>query len=329
MNKIISIIFLFAFTSLIAQEFDNPEDLFYDDATDSYYISNTGTGQIVKIDAEGNKSNLGYKNLGSHGIEMWNGNILACFGNKLNVIDADNGNKIKSIKFQQAKFLKDITKIDDGCYLLTDFSEKKIFKLKIGENGNYEISEWLNVGTIPNGIYADDSYVYLTIWGAEGAISRINKKSKTIENVFVTEYANLLNITSDGEHLYISVWKQNDVIKFKKDFSAEPIILENNTVLHPGGLHFDDKKNKLIMTDLGLNRFNPEGKEKEEKISTANLELNAFPNPVVYNTRISYHLDTSGEVVFQLFNCKGKLIKTVRRKLNRLETISSFWRKKI
>jgi len=315
MNKLTSIIFLFFFVVSNAQVFDNPEGLFFDEANGNYYVSNTRTGQIVKINSNGEKSNLGYRNLGSHGIEMWNGNLLACFGNTLNIIDAEKGHKIKGIEFQQAKFLKDITKIDDGCYLLTDFSEKKIFKLRLGENGNYEISEWLNVGAVPTGIYSDEKYVYYTIWGAEGAISRVNKKNKAIENVFVTEYSNLLDITSDGEYLYVSVWKQNDVIKFKKDFSTEPSVIENAKILHPGGLHFNKNKNELVMTDLGLNRFNPSGNEKKEEPSFVSLELNAFPNPVAYNTRISYHLDSGGEVIFQLFNCKGQLIKTVRRQI--------------
>lgn len=313
MNKIFSVIFLFSFSALVCQDFDNPEELFFDSTSETYYISNTGTGQIIKVNNEGVKSNVGSKNTGSHGIEMWEGNLLACFGNKLNIIDTDTGKKIKSIVFQQAKFLKDITKIDNGCYLLTDFSEKKIFKLKLSENGNYEISDWLNIGSIPNGIYSDEEYIYLTTWGAEGAIYRVSKSTKAIENVIVTEHSNLMNITSDGDFLYISVWKQNDVIKFKKDFSEEPMTIENNTVLHPGGIHFSESKQELVMTDLGLNRFNPNFETKQEDFSSTNLELNAFPNPVAYNTRISYHLDTSGEVVIQLFNCKGQLVKTVRK----------------
>ena len=51
------------------------------------------------------------------------------------------------------------------------------------------------------------------------------------------------------------------------------------------------------------------------KASNTSLELSAFPNPVAYNSRISYHLDKSGEVIIQLFNCKGQLIKTVRKEV--------------
>jgi len=313
MNNIFSFIFLFSFSALIGQEFDNPEDLFFDVVSNTYYVSNTGTGQIIKIDSGGAKSELGNRNVGSHGLEMWNGNLLACFGNTVNIIDTEKGNKIKSIVFQQAKFLKDITQIDDGCYLLTDFSEKKIFKLKLNKNGNYEISDWLNVGAIPNGIFSDNEYVYFTKWGAEGAIFRVKKETKAIENVFVTEYSNLMNITSDGEYLFVSVWKQNDVIKLKKDFSEEPTVIENNKVLHPAGIHFNEEKQELLMTDIGLNRFSPAINKKTEGPSSLKLELSAFPNPVAYNTRISYHLETTGEVVIQLFNCKGQLVKTVRK----------------
>ena len=312
MNKFLSWIFLFSLASFNAQDFDNPEDIVFDETSQNYFVSNTGNGQIVKVSANGDKSNLGLKGIASHGIVLWNDQIIACNGREVNIINKENGDIEKSISVPQAAFLKDIVQIDPTCFLISDFTKKTIFKLKLNTSGNYEVSVWMELAVIPTGLCADKRYLYFLQWGKEGAVSRVNLATKTIENVFITEFANLLNVTQDDAYLYISALNRNEILKFNKDFNSEAIEIENSNVLHPGGLVFNKFENRLIMTDVGLDRFEIVVSEKN-KIEEQVISLNAFPNPVEYNSLITYHLDKGGEVIFQLFNCKGQLVKTVRR----------------
>ena len=144
MNRIITVIFLaFAFSSG-AQKFNNPENLIYDPIGDRYFISNTVDGQIIKTNSNGLLQNFSHAKMGSHGLEIWNGHILALYRNKINVIDMQSGRTVKSISVDQANFLKDIVAADDDCFFISDFSERKIFKLKMTSLNNYELVDWLD-----------------------------------------------------------------------------------------------------------------------------------------------------------------------------------------
>ncbi|MEM7163558.1 MAG: T9SS type A sorting domain-containing protein, partial [Bacteroidota bacterium] len=313
MDKIVFPIFLLFSFGLLSQDLNNPEELYYHPESKSYFISNTSDGQLFRANKNQPLSIFSSKGMGSHGIAAWSDRLLALKGDRINLLDIETGALLGEIQISGAKFLKDIVQLDGNCFLISDFSTKKIFKLKFNRNSSYEISEWLKLGLIPCGLMCDEDFLYVAHWGQEGAISRIDLSSKEVKNVFLTNKSNLMNIASDGEFLFVNAWKENEVIQLNKDFKSEPTYIQNPKVLYPGGLCFDRAADKLRMTDMGLNRFN-QPFEKSTLLEDRSAELNAFPNPVTYNSRISYHLDEEGEVIIQLFNCKGQLLKTVKRK---------------
>lgn len=313
MTRIITFIFFIATLGTQAQKFDNPEDLIYSPEQECYFISNTADGQIIKVEIDGSTSNFGRKNLGSHGLEIWNGHLLACFGKTINVLDLNDGHLVKSIDIGQAKFLKDIVAADEKCFFISDFSERKIFKLKITTLNNYELIDWMSTGVIPTGMAIKNEHLYFAQWGQEAGIFKVDLDTKDVDKVLVTNYSNLLSLAIDNENnIYASLWKRNEVLKFHPDLNDDPEIIENKEVLYPGGLYFDEASSTLKMTDLGLDRFNAVP-AAEKKVIGKQPELNAFPNPVIYNSLITYHLNESGEVMIQLFNCKGQLVRTVRQ----------------
>ncbi|NND76891.1 MAG: T9SS type A sorting domain-containing protein [Flavobacteriales bacterium] len=313
MNKAFTIIFLCLAYFLNGQKFNNPEDLIYNQESDRYFISNTVDGQIVTSNSKGDLQNFGTKMMGSHGLEIWNGHLLALYKNKVNILNLKSGTLLKTITIEDAKFLKDITAAEDDCFFISDFSDRSIFKLKMTGLNNYELIDWLDTGVIPTGLCYKDGQLYFAQWGQEAGIFQVNVNTKEVETVLVTNYSNLLSLAIGNDNsIYASSWKNNDILKYNLDLNDDPELISDPQVLYPGGLFFNEHTSQLMMTDIGLNRFhNP--KMEEKKVNKTSPEMNAFPNPVAYNSLITYHLDHAGEVMIQLFNCKGQLVRTVRQ----------------
>gem|GEM_PF-3729182 len=59
-NSLVLAIFLLSFRVLLAQVIDSPEGAEYHLGTDSWYVTNTHSGDILRVDAEGQVSLFAY-----------------------------------------------------------------------------------------------------------------------------------------------------------------------------------------------------------------------------------------------------------------------------
>lgn len=309
-----SLVLIFSICFLITQgQIQNPESIVFNENANAYFISNTTSGKIHQVDDNGNVLDFSNSDTGSHGLTSWEDYLLACNGNEINIINAQSAKLEKSIQIQQARFLKDITGDNNGNFYITDFTKRKIFKLSLKSKDIYEVVDWLNTDDIPSGIHfcKAENKLYYLIWGNEARVIQIDPETKNVTRSTDTGFSNLLDITSDNlGNIYITCWKQQEILKYSPQLEPGPEVIIEREVLNPGGIFFHVNDQFLSMTDAGLNRVFVKNKKSDRP--SLNASLTAFPNPVTYNSLISYHLNESGDVILQLYNAKGQLVKTIQ-----------------
>ena len=111
------------------QNYNGPESVEYNPNTGSYFISNSGNGQILELNSS-NELSVFVSNVGTgpHGLEIVNNILYACSGGRLKGYDLNSGIQVLNYNLS-ASFLNGITHIenvygDGNPYLyITDFSE--------------------------------------------------------------------------------------------------------------------------------------------------------------------------------------------------------------
>tara|TARA_B100000902_G_scaffold394748_1_gene451711 strand:+ start:1636 stop:2589 length:954 start_codon:yes stop_codon:yes gene_type:complete len=258
------IILLFLFPILnYGQNYNGPESIEYSPNSASYFISNSGNGQVLELDNNNNLS-IFVNNLqaGPHGLELvqqdigteWSEQFLyACSGGQLYGYDF-NGNEILNYDLN-GSFLNGIThRINTSSEVdlfITDFSAKKLYQYSISENMHYEICSF---SKNPNGVYYDamNNRLLVVCWGWNAPIYDINISEGTYTTIINTGLANIDGITMDQcGNLYISVWGTNSIHKYNSDFSESEIIIDG--LNNPADIYYNTFDNIIAIPNSGNN----------------------------------------------------------------------------
>lgn len=224
MKKIIS---LFAFTvvmmALQAQTFNEPESVEYDAVSNRYLVSNTGNGSILSVLPGGNPSVFKTGISPSpYGLEIMSGVVYVCCGGFIKGYDLQSGALVTNIN-TGATFLNGITHDNDGNLFATDFSGKRIYRIKPASNTFNIMAQ--NLVQSPNGILYDEAENRLLFvnWGSNAPIKSLNLLDSVVATIATTNLSNCDGIARDGNgNYYVSNWGNNSVVKFNGTFSNSP-----------------------------------------------------------------------------------------------------------
>ena len=309
MKKLFLYLSIFPFLSF-TQNYNGPESIEYNPLNQTYFISNSGNGQILELDENNNLSffvgsdesgnNL---NMGPHGLELveeyigtkWIGQILyVCSGGRLYGYDT-YGNQILNYNIG-GSFLNGITQKKNLIsgqvdLFITDFSEKKLYQYNIDENTHYEICSF---NKNPNGVYYDGitNRLLVVCWGGNAPIYEIDLTNNSYNTLITTGLSNLDGITMDQcGNFYISAWSSNAIHKYNSDFSENEIIIDG--LNNPADIFYNQFDNTIAIPNSGNNTVD---------LINYNCNNNNIPN---YNTTnyVIKRIDLLGrEVTKQGFN---------------------------
>lgn len=257
----------FAFTVFISfsvksQSFDNPESITFDEATDSYYISNIGNGEILKINKTGKKTSFvsGYSSF--LGIKLHDGVIYSAEDNKsgddfIRGFNISTGELVFSLRIPDTKQLNDIEFDSKGNLYVSDREGHKIFKVSISNTSYKILDDTINT---PNGLYFDNKKNRLLVCNTidKSVVYEIDIESGKTALVVKTDYPHLDGITMDKNGLiYLTSWS----IDWK------------NSIL----LKYDDKK----FTEIATNSNGMADIEYNQKTNTIDI-AQLFDNSVLH-----------------------------------------------
>jgi len=180
--------------------FKMPESAEYDSAHDRFYISNVnggvmeqdGNGSISLLDGSGKLIDVDWIT-GLHspkGLALNKNKLYVADVKQLAVINVDSGKLVARYEASDSKVLNGIAINKEGKVFVSDWTGNRIYTLEDGE-----LKIWLENPDLnsPNGLWADNTHLYVASWGknpkddftteTSGNIKKISLKTKKIETL--------------------------------------------------------------------------------------------------------------------------------------------------
>lgn len=230
LNRLVLLILL-SVLRLSAEDLNLPESIAYDAVTNQYFISNAGSGKILKMNENGELTLLAQGLTSPRGMVLINNTIYFTANKSLQGIDKNSGEIVLNLDLQQQAYV-----LNDICYDGTDklyFSDmggNAIFSYSIS---NSEISK-LNLSSeiiSPNGLYYENGNLICVSFSEQAPIYSINLTDFSVTALVNTNYDYLDGIAKDeNNNFYVSSWggATGSIHKYNSDFTSIPSIIKTN-----------------------------------------------------------------------------------------------------
>ena len=281
MKKIsLFISFLFLY-SLYFGQLNGPESIDFDPLNNRYLIANSSNGKIMQRSSNGTISQfIGGVSPNPYGIEVVGTTVYACCSGKVLGFDLTTGLQVFSVNLG-ATFLNGITHDNSGNLFVTDFSAKKIYRIKIATQTFNLFAQ--NLTQSPNGIIFDEpsnSLVFVN-WGSAAKIKRCSLVDSTVTTILTTSYTNIDGIArkANGD-FYISTWGTNSVYKYNNDFTTTQVLIVSG-LSSPADIYYNDLTDTLAIPNSGNNTLTFVGQSTASLLEQNFSEVAIYPNPSV------------------------------------------------
>jgi len=270
--------FLFLYTLSFGQ-LNGPESIDFDPVNNRYLIANKNDGKIMQRSSNGTISQfIGGISPNPYGIEVVGSTVYACCGGKVLGFDLTTGLQVFSVNLG-ATFLNGITHDNSGNLFVTDFSAKKIYRIKIATQTFNLFAQ--NLTQSPNGIIYDapsNSLVFVS-WGSSAKIKRCSLLDSTVTTLLTTSYTNIDGIArkANGD-FYISTWGTNSVYKYNNDFTSTPALVVSG-LSSPADIYYNDLTDTLAIPNSGNNTLTFVGQSTVSLLEQNASGVSIFPNP--------------------------------------------------
>jgi hypothetical protein len=270
--------FLFLYTLSFGQ-LNGPESIDFDPLNNRYLIANKNDGKIMQRSSNGTISQfVGGISPNPYGIEVVGTTVYACCSGKVLGFDLTTGLQVFTVNLG-ATFLNGITHDNSGNLFVTDFSAKKIYRIKIATQTFTLFAQ--NLTQSPNGIIYDapsNSLVFVS-WGSSAKIKRCSLLDSTVTTLLTTSYTNIDGIArkANGD-FYISTWGTNSVYKYNNDFSTTPTLIVSG-LSSPADIYYNDLTDTLAIPNSGNNTLTFVGQSTVSLLEQNASGVSIFPNP--------------------------------------------------
>jgi outer membrane protein assembly factor BamB len=206
-----------------------PESAYYDEATDTIFISNVGgvpnekdgKGWIQKVDSGGKMKGAQWLTglNAPKGMRSYKGTLWVTDIDEVISIDIASGKITKKIPITGAQFLNDLTVTADGTIYVSDTVGNKIYAIKDGKPEVFvegEQTDW------PNGLLVDGKELVVASWGigatdwstkVPGKLFSFNLETKKKTIITKKPLGNLDGLEKFGNDYLVSDWKAGKVYR--------------------------------------------------------------------------------------------------------------------
>jgi hypothetical protein len=308
MKNITSLLLLAFSITLQAQNLSGPESVDCDTSTNTYYVGNTISRQILKRNPNGSWGTF-ISNIsgGPYGIEVVGDRIYACAGTKINGYNLSDGSLVFSVT-TTGIFLNGLTHDDNGFLYATDFTGKRIYKINISSASSSVFVPTMTV--VPNGIIYEkdkDRLVFVT-WGTNAKVMAVSMTDSTVTTLKTTTFTNIDGIAQDkAGRYYLAHWGGNAVHRYDPDFTQTPEAVA--TFLNsPADIYYNQKTDTLAIPNSTNNTVRFIGFQPVSSINhLENAEnLTVFPNPATDFLTIKF--DNTKIMEVKILDALGRIL---------------------
>jgi hypothetical protein len=225
MRKLFTLIILFFAASTFAQTaYNSPESIEFDYTNNRWLISNRAAGTILaRSSATGLVTLFTAAPTAPYGIEIVGNTAYVCDNPRIKGYDLTTGTEVFNVNITGASFLNGLTHDNSGNLYATDFSAKKIYRVKIATQTFTTLVTGL--AKSPNGIVFDqpNNRCVFVNWGTSAPIMAVNLADSTTSTLLATSLSNCDGITKDAAgNYFVSSWGLQGVSEFNSTFTSGP-----------------------------------------------------------------------------------------------------------
>jgi len=152
------------------------------------------------------------------GIHFDGENLWVSNGEKINtwIVDSRSGEIIKEIE-PAGRFTESIVRAGDGSFWVSDWEDKKLYRVKI-ENNIMIVEQEVNLDPVrPAGMVSDGKHLYVILWdrgmGTKYFLLKMDNAGKVLNKIKINDIPEPSQITWDGTNFWITSWFDNYVYK--------------------------------------------------------------------------------------------------------------------
>ncbi len=324
-QTVLFFILIFSFTLISYSQYVSPESVAYDSLYNRYLVTNSN-GKIMQRSSNGTVTDFVSSSGGTHGIAVFNGVVYACQGSTVRGFALSNAVQVFTATLSGASFLNGIAIDNNGIIYLSDFTNKRIYKLN-SSNGAY----WqyvTNTVNTPNGLVLDPprNRLIFCCWGSNAPVKAVNLSDSSMSTLITTSYGNCDGIKLDKYYnVYISTWSPARIIRYDINFSLPVTEVVTCGLSNPADIFINKWADTLAVPNSGNSTVTFHFIGNISGIEPVNHSLPGkfmlyqnYPNPFNPSTEIAFDIiDGNSITILSLYDISGRLLnELVRSQLN-------------
>lgn len=237
----------------MAQSYNNPESIVYDQVGDRYFISNKASNTILQLDSEHKLTTFIGSDLNApKGLLIVGDTLISVNNTSIQGFLLSDASRVLNISIEGAVFMNDVTTDNKGNIYVSDTSNGMIYQVSL-ETGEY--STLVDSIKGPNGVLyvSKSNSILICNWGENAKIQSFNLTYSILSNLVTTELSNLDGLASDkAGNIYVSSWGSNAVYRFDPSFKNPPVIISEG---HdgPADISIIKDKQRLCIPNFNAN----------------------------------------------------------------------------
>ncbi|RED98333.1 TIM barrel protein [Marinoscillum furvescens] len=257
----------------ISDILDAPENAYFDQGSQSWFISSLGGGKVtIEKDGYGwiTRLNNNLEVVASRwvdgldaptGMTSHEGYLYVTDRGVLVKISIATGEILEKIELPGARFPNDAVVAANGDIYVSETYDNTIYK--IGSSGKAEV--WLKLRALecPNGLCVDGNQLIVATWGPmtneatfetsrKGTLKSINLKTKEINNIGKGPIANFDGVIKFKKHYYATDWVGGRLLKITKSGAVTEVLTGFNQFADLG---IDLERGIIVVPEMSKNRF--------------------------------------------------------------------------
>ena len=239
----------------MAQSYNNPESIAYDQVADRYFVSNKSGNTIVQLDLNEKVTPFVSDDLnGPKGLLIVGDTLISVNNTSVQGFLLSDASRVFNILIDGAVFMNDVTKDNKGSLYVSDTGAGKIYQISL-KTGVY--STVVDSLTNPNGLLYDSTRNAILIcnWGQNAKIQSLNLSDSTLSDLIATDWNNLDGLAFDSVgNIYVSSWGSNAVYRFDPSFKNPPVLISEG---HngPADIFIIKGKKRLCIPNFNSNKL--------------------------------------------------------------------------
>lgn len=210
----------------IAQSYNNPESIAYDQVADRYFVSNKSGNTIVQLDLDGKVTPFVSDDLnGPKGLLIVGDTLISVNNTSVQGFLLSDASRVFNIFIEGAVFMNDLTKDYKGNLYVSDTGAGKVYKISL-KTGEYStiVDSLVN----PNGLLYDSkrNAILICNWAQNAKIQSLSLSDSTLGDLVTTKLSNLDGLAIDSAgNIYVSSWGSNSIYRFDPSFKNPPVLI--------------------------------------------------------------------------------------------------------